>query len=129
MTKASKQAYHDEANKKKRATTKELILDFLTHPDNVTKGFTYEEIAACVVELRGNVANTQKRCSDLYKDGKIEIIGTRDGKSLYRFIGHGVICYPKPTDSEIWKRAIKPFVTDDVFNKILTERKAIKKFV
>lgn len=127
MSILSKKAYHDEGNKKRRASTKQLIIDFLSAPDNAHRSFTYEEIAMCVAEFRGDTRKTQPRCSELESAGILQIVGERDRKSLYRYVTGSIPC-PKPSGTEIWKRAIRQYVPQTTYDKIIKEREALRKF-
>lgn len=112
MTLASNEAYIKGA--KKRISIKNLILNYM----KVTGvDFTSEEVHA---RLHIDRYNVQKRMSELELEGKLKIIGIRQGFSVYRY----EIGTSKMTKTDAWMFAVMHFCPNqfhdvfDLYNKL-----------
>ena len=124
MTESSIAAYVNKDNKLKRKSSKFYVLKYLK--DYKHQSFTYEEIAKNVSNLNNNVNNTQKRCSDLYMEGKIDIVGQRDGKSLYQIADESLTPTRRYSAIHTLKEIIKEHVSDMQYQSIINQFKASK---
>ena len=102
-TEASNQAFRNPKNVKKRLSKKMQIHSFFKWEAEVLfTGATYPEVAS---RLSINESTAQKRCSDLTKEGKLQIIGTRKGYSVYIEANEK----PKMTKTKAYDMAVKTF--------------------
>ena len=115
-TQASDKVYRKPENRQSRKSKKELIADWIKFDFGAnTIGVTCPEIAK---KMDLDINTVQKRCSDLFKDGRLMIEGNRDGHSIY-FQHDGIAKMTKP---EAYKRAVRIFC-------LLEDQLSINKFV
>ena len=82
MTNASNRVWKNPTNRKTRKTHKQQIHEFLKWDHNsLFIGATAPEIAR---STGLTIPSCVKRLSDLHREGKVEIINTRNGRSVYR---------------------------------------------
>jgi len=124
MTKSSLKAFVNESNTQRRRSTKFFILKYLKDYHN--ESFTYEEISNNVSNLNNNVNNTQKRCSDLYMEGKINIVGQRNGKSLYQIAEESLFPTKRYSAIHTLKEIVKDHVSEIDYNLIINQFKACR---
>ena len=113
MTQASKNAYCDPDNKIKRKSHKDQIKDhFMWNHNALFLGNTALAVARI---LQLPTSSCIKRCSDLHREGRLKVIGIKDGHSVY--IDDNVD--RKMTKTEAYLTAIKAYCDADQISSII----------